>query len=57
MVNAELVLGIGNGDLQNSQLVVTNERGIFEGHVLPGRVKVQIIFLPDRLVQLGEMIN
>jgi beta-lactamase regulating signal transducer with metallopeptidase domain len=54
VVNAELVLGIGNGDLQNSQLVVTNERGIFEGHVLPGRVKVQIIFLPDRLVQLGE---
>jgi hypothetical protein len=51
VANAEVLLGYGSSDQRET--VTTDENGEYEGRVLPGRVSVQIVSLPDGLVQLG----
>jgi uncharacterized GH25 family protein len=52
IANAEISLGYGG--FQQSDHVVTDEHGRFEGRALPGPVRAHIIYLPDGYVQLGS---
>lgn len=51
IANAEMYLDYGG--LLQSDRVVTNDRGEYQGHVLPGKVRVYPISLPSGFVQLG----
>jgi hypothetical protein len=51
VANAEISLGYGG--FQQSDQVTTDEKGEYQGRVLPGGVRVHIISLPGGFVQLG----
>ncbi|HVC97957.1 MAG TPA: M56 family metallopeptidase, partial [Pirellulales bacterium] len=51
---AKAEISLGYGGFRQSDLVVTDEEGRFEGRALPGPVRVHIISLPDGYAQLGE---
>lgn len=55
VANAEISLGYGG--FRQSDLVITDETGRYEGRALPGDVRVHIIALPRGLVQLGAPWN
>jgi beta-lactamase regulating signal transducer with metallopeptidase domain len=51
---AKAEISLGYGGFQQSDQVMTDERGEYQGRVLPGRVRVHITSLPDGFVQLGS---
>lgn len=52
IANAEISLGYGG--YHQSEQVVTDEEGRYEGRVLPGPLRAHVIVLPGGYVQLGE---
>lgn len=50
---AKAEISLGYGGFRQSDHVVTDEEGRFEGRALPGPVRVHILGLPDGYVQLG----
>jgi hypothetical protein len=50
---AKAEISLGYGGFRQSDQVTTDDNGEYQGRVLPGGVRVQIISLPDGFVQLG----
>ncbi|HET6884344.1 MAG TPA: M56 family metallopeptidase [Pirellulales bacterium] len=46
---------LGYGTYGQHEIVVTDENGHFEGHVLPGSLRAHTVVLPESYAQLGEL--